>query len=71
MVEHMRDIVLGPREQIVDAEHVATFLDQTVDEVGTQEASAAGDHHALSGIVIASQFALPFHAIEQPFGVGG
>jgi hypothetical protein len=50
----VRNIVLGAGEQIVHAEHFVARLEQTVGEVRTEEARAAGDHHPFAHVVVAS-----------------
>ena len=42
------EIVLGPGEQIVDAQHVVPIGQQPVDQMRAEEAGAAGDQHALA-----------------------
>ena len=51
MVEKMRNIVLAAGEEIIDAQHVAALLEQAVDEVRSEEAGAAGHHHAFTQII--------------------
>ena len=55
------DIVLGAGEQIVDAQHFVAGFEQTVGEMRTEEARAAGDHHPFAHVIVASHLS-PFDA---------
>jgi len=44
--DEMGDVVLGPAEEIVGAEHVAAVGDQPVAKVRAEESGAAGDEDA-------------------------
>jgi hypothetical protein len=49
----VRDILLRPREEIVDAQDVVAGFQQAVDEVGTEKAGSAGNHDPLTHAVTA------------------
>ena len=45
MIAQMRDVLLGPGEQIVDAQHVMAVGEQAVAQMRAEETGTAGDHH--------------------------
>ena len=46
----VRDIALGPGQEIVQPEDRIAFAEQSVAEMGADEASCAGNHNALHGL---------------------
>ena len=44
-------IAFGAGEQVVEADHFVTPIEQSVDQVGTEEARTAGDEDALAIVV--------------------
>src|SRR5580704_1961010 len=45
VLEQVRDVLLRPRRQVVEAHHTVPPLDQPITEVRAQEAGAARHHH--------------------------
>jgi hypothetical protein len=67
VVAQVRDIVLTPGEEIIDAKDVATLFEQAVDEMGAEESGAAGHHDPLTHVIIA-RHSTPF-ACDRRLGV--
>lgn len=55
----MVDIPLGARKQIIDAQHLMPKIQQPIDEMRSQEPSAAGDKNTLSAFIKSRQGTAP------------
>jgi hypothetical protein len=47
----MLDVALGAREQIVDAKHFVTLLEQAIDEMRPEEPGSAGHQNAFAAVI--------------------
>ena len=50
MTVQVVDVALGAGEKVVNAEHLVTLSEQSVDEVRAEEAGAAGDEDAFAAV---------------------
>jgi hypothetical protein len=49
------DILLGPREKIVNAENLVAVAEQAINQMRSEKSGAAGDQNALTATVDACQ----------------
>ena len=48
IIEQIDDVVLGAGEEVIDADDVITFVQQTAAQVRAEEAGSTGDEDAFS-----------------------
>jgi hypothetical protein len=47
----MLDVTLGAGVQVVDAKHLVTLFEQTIDEMRPEEPGSAGHQNALAAVI--------------------
>ena len=52
IVEQMGDVVLGPGEEIIQAEHVVAGIEQAIAEMRAEKPRPAGDEDAFAEVVV-------------------